>query len=200
MHSGGQVAKKSGGEDVVRCGEAMGAKKDLAFGEPVIQGCIPFKLPKGKSGTDVEMDDIAVVIVDTPNVGDTDAIHILGEPVAGWDITFHHDVAKRRHHVKWENVVHVVDVLEDLQEVTDEWLDGIIHNLFGGSMDVNMEKHIVQGVHSCIRVGETTHERCLGDQVKHQRFPIRRGASIGSINHHHHHQKVGICRNQYVCT
>ena len=57
----------------------MGVKEDLALGEPIIQGGIPFKLPKGESGadTDMEMDHVAVVIADTPVDGGTDAIHIL---------------------------------------------------------------------------------------------------------------------------
>ena len=141
------------------------------------------KLPKGKGSADVdvEMDGVAGVIVGMPVVEDTDAIHIFGELVTRWDIMFHCDAAKGRHCVNQENVVLIVDGLEDMQEVMDEWLDGIICNLFRGAMDVNTEKHIAEGVHRCIQEGkETTHERCLGDQSKCW-FPIRGGGGAALV-------------------
>ena len=166
----GQVAQKSSREYIICHGESMGAKKDLSFGEPIIQGCVPFKLPEGKGGANVDMetdDVVVVVIVGMPVVGDTNAIHVLGELVTRSDITFHCDAAKGRHHVNWENVVVAVDVLEDLQEVMDKWLDGIIHNCIGRAMDINMEQCIIQGAHRFVQGEKTIHESCLGGQVKH---------------------------------
>ena len=91
----------------------------------------------------------------------------------------------------------MVDFLEDLKEVMEEWLKRIIRDLFGRAMNINMEKGIIQGVHMIIRGNDTMHEGGLGGWGRHQWVSIMRGASIGSITHHHD-QMVGICRNQYV--
>ena len=64
MHCGRQVADESGQKDIIGCSEAMGMKEDLSFGEPIIEGGVPFKLPKEKNGanTDMNMDHVVIVI------------------------------------------------------------------------------------------------------------------------------------------
>ena len=96
---------------------------------------------------EVEANDVAVVIVGMPVHRDADAIYILGEFITGRDVTFHGDAAKRRCHINREDAVLVVDIIKNLQEVTDKWLDGIVGDHVGGAMDVNAEKGIIQGVH-----------------------------------------------------
>ena len=92
------------------------------------------------------MNEIAVVIVGMLVHGDTDAIDILGEFITRRDIIFHGDAAKRRCWIDWDDAVLVVDVLKSLQEVTDEWLDGVVIGCIGGLMDVNVDEGIIQGV------------------------------------------------------
>ena len=146
---------------------------------------------------DVEANDVAVCIVGTPVHRDADAIDILGELITRRDISFHGDASKGRLWIDWEDAVLGVDILENLlQEVMDEWLDGIVSDGIGRVMDVDTDEGIIQGVHMIIHGEDTMHEDRLGIWQRGWQASIRRRASIRSIAHHHG-QLASIHRNQY---
>ena len=111
---------------------------------------------------DVEADDIAVHVVGTPVHRDADAINVLGEFITRRDVIFHGDAAKRRLQINQEDAVLVVDILESLQEVMDEQLDGIISDGIGRVMDVDTDESVIQFVHMIIHGEDTLHEDGLG--------------------------------------
>ena len=127
----------------------MSAKEDLAFGEPFVKGCVAFELPKGKSGidTDVKADRVVGVIVSAFVGGVADAVNIVGEFVTRRDVAVHGKAAKVGGRVNGDDGVLAIDFLKDLQEVTEKRFDGIVRNLFGGTINVNTEEGVIQCTH-----------------------------------------------------
>ena len=99
-------------------------------------------MPKGNSGVDadVETDRVVHIMVGTFVGRGTDAINIFQELVTRRDVTFHCNASEFGCSINWDNGVFAVNILEDVQEVMKKWFDGIICNLFGGTIDINAKK------------------------------------------------------------
>ena len=95
----------------------MSTKEDAIGLQPGIESGVPFHLPEGKShvDTDVEADQHAVVVISGIFVGwMTDAINILGEFFARWDVAVHCNASKGGVEVNQKDSVLIVDILEVL--------------------------------------------------------------------------------------
>ena len=112
----------------------------------------------------MEANNIAVCFVGMPVHWDADTIDILGQFFTRRDVIVHGDASKGRSQINQENAVLGVDILEGLQEVTDEWLDGIVGNGNGIErvVDVDTNKGVIQGVHMIVLGEDAMHKDGLG--------------------------------------
>ena len=92
----------------------MSMEEDAIRLQPGLEGSVPFHLPEGKSRVDTDMEaDCVVVVVHGVFVGwMTDAVNILGQFFARWDVTIHCNASKGRVEVDQKDGVLVVDILK----------------------------------------------------------------------------------------
>ena len=143
---------------------------------------------------DVEVDHVVGVIVGTFVGWGADASNTVGEFVARRDVAFHCKAAKVGGRINGDDGVLAVDILKNLQEVMEKWFDGIVCNLFGGTIDVNAEESVIQCTHWRIQGEGAGCGEHLGSWRGQWRCSIRRRA-IGSCSDHRRDQKVGERRN-----
>ena len=107
----------------------MSAEENASLGEPLKHGNIVLELPhwKGGANPDMEPNCVTGIFVGHFVARDADAVDILGQAVARWNVALHCKATKSGVHVDWEDSVLVVYFLKCLHEVMDEWLDGIIY-------------------------------------------------------------------------
>ena len=93
----------------------MSTKEDAIGFQPGIESSVPFQLLERESCVDMDVEADHVVVISGIFVGwMTDAVNILGEFFAGWDVTVRCNASKGGVEVNWKDGVLIVDVLEVL--------------------------------------------------------------------------------------
>ena len=89
VNGGRHHADETGGGDIIGAGETMGAHEVAALFKPLVETGVALKLAKGIGGADVdeETDDFVGVVGANRSV--LEASDVLGDGVAGGDVTLH---------------------------------------------------------------------------------------------------------------